>query len=191
MQKANRIITFAHSRTMRDRGFALVVVLLLVVALTFVAISGIRNSTLQERMAGNLYFRSLAFNESEAALRSTVAKLSALVGETVATPTAASDSSVDWRTLIVNGASQSYWTASSSWTSVTGTRSQAGSVGTYAVNAIAEQVAIAPESAGCQVNVGKSVGCNMRFTRMSARSVDANTGAAAITQQFWAFPSDK
>lgn len=51
-----------------QRGFALVISLLLLVAITLVAITTLRGTTLQERMAANLVDRELAKQLAEAAI---------------------------------------------------------------------------------------------------------------------------
>lgn len=52
-----------------QRGIALVVVLVLLVATSILAIVVLRSSAMQERMSANLRDRSLAFQAAEAALR--------------------------------------------------------------------------------------------------------------------------
>lgn len=53
----------------RQRGIALVVALILLVVATLTGMAGIRSATLQEKMSGNMYDRSLAMQAAEAALR--------------------------------------------------------------------------------------------------------------------------
>ncbi|WP_026280326.1 PilX N-terminal domain-containing pilus assembly protein [Thioalkalivibrio sp. ALE31] len=57
-----------HARH-QQRGVALVVTLVLLVIITLVGVAGMQGVTLQERMSGNQYDRSLAFQAAEAALR--------------------------------------------------------------------------------------------------------------------------
>ncbi len=52
-----------------QRGSALVISLVFLVVMTLIAVGAMRDTTLQERMAGNLRDRSLAFQAAEAALR--------------------------------------------------------------------------------------------------------------------------
>lgn len=58
-------------------GIALIVALVLLVAVTLLGISGIRNTSMQERMSGNMYDRSLAMQAAESALRAAEAALTA------------------------------------------------------------------------------------------------------------------
>jgi len=53
----------------RQGGSALIVALLLLLVITLLALSGARNTILQERMAGNMHDRNMAFQAAEAALR--------------------------------------------------------------------------------------------------------------------------
>lgn len=53
----------------QQRGIALVVALVLLIAVTLIGLAGIRGTTLQEQMAGNFYDRETAFQAAEAALQ--------------------------------------------------------------------------------------------------------------------------
>lgn len=59
----------------RNRGAALIVSLVLLVVITLMGLSGMRNTTLQERMSSNMYDRSLAMQAAEAALSAAEAAL--------------------------------------------------------------------------------------------------------------------
>lgn len=61
----------------RQNGIALVVALVMLVVLTLMGLAGMRNTSLQERLSGNMYDRSLAMQVAEAALRAAEAALSA------------------------------------------------------------------------------------------------------------------
>jgi type IV pilus assembly protein PilX len=52
----------------RQRGVALIASLLLLLAVTLVAVSNMQTSTVHERMSGNLYDKQLAMQHAEAAL---------------------------------------------------------------------------------------------------------------------------
>lgn len=70
-----------------QRGFSLIVGLIFLVAITLLGVIAMKNTLLQERMAGGLRDRSLAFQAAEAALRD--AKLDLLnmrAGGTVCAP---------------------------------------------------------------------------------------------------------
>lgn len=52
----------------RQRGFALVVGLIFLLVLTILGVTALRTTTLEERMAGNLQKRTLAFQDAESAI---------------------------------------------------------------------------------------------------------------------------
>jgi type IV pilus assembly protein PilX len=52
-----------------QRGAALIVAMVMLLAMTLVGVTAVRNTTLQERMAGNLRDSNLAFQAAERALR--------------------------------------------------------------------------------------------------------------------------
>ncbi|MCK0506287.1 pilus assembly PilX family protein [Aromatoleum anaerobium] len=53
----------------RQRGVVLVISLIMLLLLTMLGVSGMRGTTLEERMAGNMRDQNLAFQAAEAALR--------------------------------------------------------------------------------------------------------------------------
>lgn len=53
----------------KQAGVALIVSMLLLVVITLLGITGMRNTTLEEKMAGNVRDTQMAFNAAEAALR--------------------------------------------------------------------------------------------------------------------------
>ncbi len=57
----------AGART--QRGIALIVVLILLLVMTLLGLASLRGTLLEERMTGNLFDRSLAFQAAETALR--------------------------------------------------------------------------------------------------------------------------
>lgn len=57
------------TRARRQRGVALVVVLILLLVMTLLGLASMRGTLLEERMSGNMFDRGLAFQAAEAALR--------------------------------------------------------------------------------------------------------------------------
>ena len=115
MRLSSKTLIARRAFDSKHNGFALIVVVLLLVALSMVGIASLRGVTLQEKMAGNLYFRALAFAEAESALRATVAKIDSKVGLTVETPVTPDPSDLDWKPLLASGSNQSYWGSDSGW----------------------------------------------------------------------------
>lgn len=60
----------------QQRGAALIVVLVLLLIVTLLGLASLRGTLLEERMAANLYDRSLSFQTVEAALRDVEAQVS-------------------------------------------------------------------------------------------------------------------
>ena len=95
--------------TPHDAGFALVIVLLLMVALSMVGIAfATRRVDVTRKMAAAICIVRLHLPEAEAALRSTVARVDSKIGLTVETPVAPDSSDLNWKPLIQNGTDLSY-----------------------------------------------------------------------------------
>ena len=67
-RRSRRTCTLQMHRSAQG-GVALVVALILLVVMTLVGLSGLRNVTLEERMTANTFDRSISFQAAEAALR--------------------------------------------------------------------------------------------------------------------------
>nr|WP_038059550.1 PilX N-terminal domain-containing pilus assembly protein [Thioalkalivibrio sp. ALJT] len=53
----------------RQSGSALIIALILLLVITILAVAGMQNTVLQERMAGNMHDRNIAFQNAERGLR--------------------------------------------------------------------------------------------------------------------------
>jgi type IV pilus assembly protein PilX len=62
-------MTARHYTVLRQKGMALIVSLILLLALTLLGLAAMQNTSLEERMAGNLRAENVAFQASESALR--------------------------------------------------------------------------------------------------------------------------
>ncbi|PKM06655.1 MAG: pilus assembly protein [Gammaproteobacteria bacterium HGW-Gammaproteobacteria-4] len=67
------VVRIDHAK--RQRGVALVVVLILLLVMTLLGLASMRGTLLEERMSGNMVDRGLAFQAAEAALREAEALL--------------------------------------------------------------------------------------------------------------------
>lgn len=65
----SRLSVMLVHRASRQRGVALVVVLILLLVMTLLGLASMRGTLLEERMSGNMFDRGLAFQAAEAALR--------------------------------------------------------------------------------------------------------------------------
>lgn len=59
----------SYTRVKPQQGFSLVVALIFLLVLTVLGVAGMRGTVMEEKMAGNLRNRNLAFQTAEAALR--------------------------------------------------------------------------------------------------------------------------
>lgn len=73
----NTTPSFLPPRPARQRGVALLVVLILLLVMTLLGLASLRGSLMEERMSAGLYDRGLGFQASEAALREAEALLAA------------------------------------------------------------------------------------------------------------------
>ena len=74
-------MSWSVERPHGQRGIALVVVLLLLLSVTLIGLAAMRGTLMQERMAGNVAARGVAFQATEAALREAEGVAAELVGE--------------------------------------------------------------------------------------------------------------
>ncbi len=65
----NNTSSIQPAQVMRQRGASLLVVLIILIVITLIGLASIRGTLLRERMSGNMYDRSLAFQSAESALR--------------------------------------------------------------------------------------------------------------------------
>lgn len=172
-------------RFRRADGFALVVVLLLLMALSMVGIGALRSVSLQEKMAGNLGFRNLAFQGAEGMLRESSARLESKLGSRATGAVAPSSTDPDYREFDPLGTNTSRLTSSSMWS---GARTGASLArANFDVRGVSDSQAT-QRVQGCDAQVGAAESCNLVFSRISARVIDPSTGATSIVQQYWAYP---
>lgn len=87
---------YGISRRRGERGSALAIALVFLLVLTLLGLSAMRGSNLQERMAGNLRDRNMAFQSAEAALRAGEAWLLNLVNQQTANLAVALPNPATW-----------------------------------------------------------------------------------------------
>lgn len=96
-------------RRVSQAGVALVTGLVFLAMLMLLAVTAMKSTTLEERMAGNARSRDLAFQGAEAAVRAAEVALSA------ASLPAFNGSTPGYYVQLDNGASSSYWTSAHNW----------------------------------------------------------------------------
>ena len=163
-----------------QKGFALIVALMLLVALSFIGVSALRNVTLQERMTGNQYYRTVALHESDGALRYARQVIqSAWQSNAIPAPNA-SGSIALWSNLVPQS-SIAFFASSANWSGATTVPSL------LSTRPVAAQVAIEildQGAAPCDSNTE----CRSYFIRSTTRVVDPVTNASVVTQEWSTYP---
>ena len=166
--EAGTMLTTLAGRT-GSRGAALLVALPLLLIVTLLGITGMRNTLMQERMAGNLRDRNLAFQAAEAALRE---------GERVAPNSAGPPVGFDpteianWETLFVDDNSGTDYS-----TDIEGLAARPR----YFVEELADiPVDDCPEGQVCDVEFGAME--TRSLFRVTARGVGGSEDAVVILQ---------
>jgi type IV pilus assembly protein PilX len=154
----------------QQTGAALIVSLVMLLLLTIVGVSSVRMTSMQERMAGNLQFRTTAFERAEEAAR--FGEDEALSFGDGATfndtnglyETSGTDGLPRWRDVDTN------------W------RGDANLKGEY----ILEQIGEVPRDPSCQLNAAST--CFSMLYRVTARAEVDNTGAGVMVQSTYKAP---
>lgn len=121
MNMAKRVRNNRH-----QRGAALIVGLIMLLLLTLIGVAGMRDTLLQEKMAGNMRDRELALQAAESALRAAETKLGALTEPTFSNSngmydlnTTAGQTAMARVKSSVPVSEQAFWQQSTKWTSTT------------------------------------------------------------------------
>lgn len=161
-------------------GFVLIVALLLMVALSFIGVTALRNVTLQERMASNQYYRTVALHESEGALRYARQVIqSTWQNDAIPAPNASSSIAL-WSNL-VSQSSIAFFASAANWSSATTIASLLSS------RPLSAQYAVETFDAGA-APCGTGTECRSYFIRSSTRVVDPVTNASIVTQEWSTYP---
>lgn len=197
MTNGNRPIDSRH----RENGAALIVSLVLLLVLTMLGLSAMSTTTLEERMAGNMQNRMLAFQAGEAALREGefgMAPLTEPPGICASTP--CGDGNV-WQTGALDeldddlALRDSEWWKTATGKSVSneykGIRSPDGTAAGYPDVAenprfTVEHRHFDPDTASATCTSYSSPCTGRHFYRITARGVGKNENADAIVQSTYA-----
>ena len=184
-----------------QKGVALVIALVLLVVATLLGLSSIRTVALEERMAGNTYDRSIAFQSAEAALRvgEGVAEAQSKLGTPNSGFPAYTDAGDDCGTTAINNCSQGLcskpdpdctarWQASTftGWLNASGLTldqlTASGAAPQFFVELLGNTYACNPQDSNACSGGPGSFGCNCARYRVTARS-NPGTGRASVTVQ--------
>ena len=161
----------------QQQGIALVISLLLLLAITLVAVSSMQSSLLQERMSANLYDRQLSYQQVEAAL------LEAEVMLTVNDPVALIDGAGVYD-LPVTGAEDRWNDSSLVWLPATALNDSSDTGAQYLIEYMGDWP-YPPECADVASKDKISVGCLSPTFRITARTVSDNGRAAVMLQSLF------
>lgn len=160
----------------RQRGVSLIVVLILLLIMTLLGLAVLRGTLLEERMAANLYDRSLSFQAVEAALR----EGEVLAQGAPAAPAAGCNASGLCATPLAGD--QERWLNPSfvGWR----TAEEVGTDAAPAASFIVEHMGEAPTWPGCDRMVPLPAQCLSPSYRITARSVDANRAQVILQSNY-------
>lgn len=166
----------------RQRGAALLVSLIMLLVMTVLAVTATRTTTLQERMAGNLRNKSLAFEAAETTLRVGEVWVEDQVGGERPLAIAPSSCGSPPCDVLTNGSLDPM--ASGTWNPGTHVRTGPSIEGTAQDPQffIEQQQAVRDA-----LNIGQAVDQSARlYYRVTARSVGGNTTAVSLLRSTYA-----
>lgn len=162
-----------------QRGIALVVVLLLLLIVTLIGLAAMRGTLLQERMAGNVAARGMAFQNAEAILR----EAESFVATGPAMP-AAGGACAAGLCPIPNPAAEPRWLADGFWETAGNYRTSELETGDNTARYVVEDMGLgAPTNCTTEIDVtsGSACAATVRNFRITAYSLLDN-GAEVILQ---------
>jgi type IV pilus assembly protein PilX len=169
-------------RTGPQQGAALIVSLIMLLLMTIVGISSVRNTAMQERMAGNLRARSLAFEHAEQGLRDAEQVAAANDNNASLFLSNNSDGAYDGRWFDA-GLSQPRWQAGGFWKD-----GDADGDGSDDYEYIIERLDQVPLFDGCELDATNQSQCLRRMYLVTVRASVSNTGATVILQSTYKVP---
>lgn len=167
--------SYARSGPARQRGVALVVVLILLLVMTLLGLASLRGTLMEERMSAGSYDRSLSFQAAEAALREAEAALASggLCVPATSCPRPLPNGPDVWEVAGFNCSPGGIWTAA------------AAPVGARAITPVytVELMGPAPppNNPGCGLDGDTS--CMVDYFRITACSGDPASGRAVTILQ--------
>lgn len=152
----------------RARGSALIVALIILLLMTLIGTAGIQGTVMQERMAGNVRDRNLAFEAAEAALRA--GEILAL--DTNTGPYSGADGLYDWETAQNPG-----WDVAATWTGTSSIIYSDAALSNLSAQPRFFLEQLAPMSSG-SLEVG--VELQPRMVGVTARGIGGSPDAAVV-----------
>lgn len=168
-----------------QRGAALIVVLILLMVMTLLGLASLRGTLMEERMASNMYDRSLGFQAAEAAMRVAENRL-LQPGTFAAFPTAANTCSNGLCAKPVPAENQLERVDDpnfNGWFSVPGDQLGLGTISS-APQYFVEYMGEAPGWALCDREIPRHPNCMRPRYRITARSTGAGRAAVILQSSF-------
>jgi type IV pilus assembly protein PilX len=161
-------------------GSALIISLVFLLLLTIIGVTAMQSSTMQERMAGNIRDRNLAFQSAEAALRGAEVILSDAV------TTSFNNSVAGYRQQVADSGNPVYWASTYNWTAGAGTNSGSAQYTETTLSGVAANPRFVIEELPKGKEVGQSVKLQQLdepgYYRITTRAVGATTDSTVYLQ---------
>lgn len=170
-----------HHASRKQRGVALVIVLILLLVMTLLGLASMRGTLLEERMSANLLDRSLAFQAAEAALRDGEILIATMVANKTPLPTVGCTAGV-CAIPVPSETTLDRWLDPA----FTGWQNATADVGTLAVapQFFVEAMGDAPNWPGCDREAPVSANCLAPRFRVTARSAAADRAQVTLQSSF-------
>lgn len=160
----------------RQRGAALIISLLLLVAITLLAVSSMKRTTQQERMTANLFDKQLSQQQVEAALLEGELLLQAQPNPVVLINNAGIYD-------VPNPALPDRWTQDPIWIAAAGMNNGMASQGQYIIEYMGDWAA--PWNPDCVLATTLTPDCLSPTFRITARTASPDGRAAIVLQSIW------
>lgn len=165
-----------NRRYSTQKGVALIASLLLLVAITLLAVSSMKRTTMQERMTANLFDRQLAQQQVEAALLEAERSLRAQLDPVVLINNAGIYN-------IPNPANPDLWTQNPVWIDATSMNDGMTDSASYIIEYMGEWAA--PWNPDCVLSTTLTPDCLSPTFRITARSKPVDGRASLVAQTIW------
>jgi type IV pilus assembly protein PilX len=178
-----------------QRGAVLITSLILLLILTLLGVASMRNTTLEEKMAGNMHNRHLAEQAADAGLRGAEDWLLGLKVPPVASASCESSGSTVTKCLAFaldpdESNAKPWWRETdATWWESTATTSVTVNNLPKPAAYVVEDRALVPEGQSLALGMAQDLERMTRFYEMTARGVDASGRAEAISRTTFAAPN--
>ena len=164
---------------LKQKGVALIVSLLLLLAITLLSVSSMQRSTMQEKMTSNLYERQLAVQQIESALRSGEVLLEGLMPN----PAASAGVLAGFYDVPVAGNTDRWLNPATVWQNAAVINADMAPQAQFIIEYIGDWVS--PARPDCLRATTLDPDCLSPTFRITARSVPAADSPLVVMQSIW------